>query len=326
MASQHVEVMCPRCREPFEIDPNRGSLPYDCPHCSEPASLSVLLNPNLDPKNAVINKVVLDGDARNAFRCTVGYTSKQSGEINVASGVMVQIEGTFLVATTAHSIPLKLDRVNFAPKTDSGSLERKPQIVRFAKAEGVDVGLIEIEPEGPALIGTECLPLERIADLGCGRPGDMSCLLGYSTKPAADGSPRIFPYFIQGEPLAPRFWDGVEPSLGTIDDAGGLSLDTHALIYFARKDLEHTDTGEPATDDTSNYPFGQSGGGHWLRNAITSPTQLWSPDSLHLFAIQSSWPKRGTFLKAIQIIHWLRLVADTYPNLRPMLGRRFPRL
>jgi hypothetical protein len=47
---------------------------------------------------------------------------------------------------------------------------------------------------------------------------------------------------------------------------------------------------------------------------------------LCLFAIQSSWCKGREHLKAIQIIHWLRLVAETYPELRRELCARFPRL
>jgi hypothetical protein len=40
----------------------------------------------------------------------------------------------------------------------------------------------------------------------------------------------------------------------------------------------------------------------------------------------SSWYRQKSFIKGVQIIYWLRLVCEHYPDLEATLTERFPRL
>lgn len=321
MHTRPVEsVTCPFCRRQFEIDPALGAVPYKCPHCGEQSSITILQQSFFHLLAPVVHQEALAAETEQLRRFSIGYTYQSCGVWQVASGTLVNIGDKFLIATAAHTIPLKTTRINFAPKTPGGRMERKPIVQRLAKSDRTDVGLIEVEPNAPQLIGSEAIPLVRIADLSWGREGDLACLFGYGIRDTG-----LHSYCIECEPTAYRFWPSIAPTLGRIDDEGGLSESVHCLVYYNPGLMDGM--GPHTTIETvrNHTPFGMSGAGLWQRGTLTRPDQLWSPDSLCLFAIQSRWPRRGQFLKAIQVIHWLRLVADTYPELHCQLRQQFPR-
>lgn len=62
-----------------------------------------------------------------------------------------------------------------------------------------------------------------------------------------------------------------------------------------------------------------SGGGFWQRWTSMSTAELWFPCDYQLFAIQSSWNETQGYVRGIQVRHWLDLLKDLYPELRPAI-------
>jgi hypothetical protein len=85
---------------------------------------------------------------------------------------------------------------------------------------------------------------------------------------------------------------------------------------------------EGATDLGTGGPFvcesaeGYSGGGVW--DLGFEPNNLWRPENIRLFAIQSRWHPSSRYLRAIQVVHWLRLIYRDYADLRNCLKEHFP--
>ncbi len=71
-------------------------------------------------------------------------------------------------------------------------------------------------------------------------------------------------------------------------------------------------------------PSGMSGGGLWDQGFETQ--LIWKPEGASLMGIQSAWHPKERYVRAVQIIHWLRLVHQHYPDLRNILEERFPEL
>lgn len=61
-------------------------------------------------------------------------------------------------------------------------------------------------------------------------------------------------------------------------------------------------------------PRGLSGGGFWDQG--WEKEEIWAPERCKLVAIQSRWDPKQRYLRAIQVIHWLRLVYTHNPDLR----------
>ena len=68
-------------------------------------------------------------------------------------------------------------------------------------------------------------------------------------------------------------------------------------------------------------PQGMSGGGVW--QGTQQDGELWSPEGLRLVGIQSSWYAPGKYIRAVQIIHWLKLVHSNLPELRDTIESHF---
>jgi hypothetical protein len=73
-------------------------------------------------------------------------------------------------------------------------------------------------------------------------------------------------------------------------------------------------------------PHGFSGGGVWAF-LQSEPDELFNPQRhVRLYAIQSAWLRDSRLVKCIPIIHWLRLIASTCPDLKETLTQQFPSL
>jgi hypothetical protein len=65
-------------------------------------------------------------------------------------------------------------------------------------------------------------------------------------------------------------------------------------------------------------PHGLSGGGLW---ALPLPRAgaIWSPEDAMLIGIERSWLEHSRIVFCTQMQHWLRLVADDYPDLKDLV-------
>jgi hypothetical protein len=322
-------VVCPWCFETFDIDPAKGALPYSCPNpeCGEQCSIGTLRHPSFDPNASHINHGLTTAAASHIYAFSLPYVSGKTG---MASGTLVQLGSRCLIATTAHSLPSKPERIECVQKREPKDAVRLPHVIRVEKADGVDVGLIELEADAPQLLGMSAITINQIADLGSGRHGARAWLAGYPKQ-------QLVPHYqekgILGfcglitscEPIDPIAWASVD--IGPIDDAPGqLCEEMHALINYSLSEPVYRGLDDKLAAEFAPKPYGMSGGGLWQCFEPTADDALWSPEKLRLIAIQSSWPRQGDHLKTIQVIHWLRLVADTYPELAAELCRQFPRL
>jgi hypothetical protein len=258
------------------------------------------------------------------------FIYRKDAENKVGSGTLVNFGGRCLVATAGHTIPAKPERVKLVPMKPPESVERLPRVINMKSAGDVDVGLVEIETDAPQLLGVKAITIDEIADLSFGRPA-MAWLVGQPEKQQTfDAERRLLSFqrlCLTCEPTDPMTWEAVREQVGKLDDVTGtLAADIHVLIYYDFSEPTYWPLEYTRATDTTPEPPGMSGGGLWQCREATGHDAIWSPDRLCLFAIQSSWPKRGQFLKAIQVIHWLRLVATTYPELCSELQKRFPRL
>ena len=69
-------------------------------------------------------------------------------------------------------------------------------------------------------------------------------------------------------------------------------------------------------------PYGFSGGGLWGYGRKTG--RLWSPDMARIFAIDSSWDPRNSIIRAVKIVHWLRLICSEFADIRDEIASAFP--
>lgn len=186
----------------------------------------------------------------------------------------------------------------------------------------VDVAAFEVEDATPGKAGLEPVDLDRIHDGRTGCPTVKARLIGYpgqwvtplKSLPGVQGF-RALSYGC--EPIEPSRWDAVSKK-------AGLSPDIHVVVDYGDDHVTFEGGGLVSADAPN--PRGMSGGGMFQPPKPTKAKQIWNPADMCLFAIQSSWLDEVGFLKAIQIIHWLKLVAEEYPDLRSELQSRFPRL
>ena len=67
-------------------------------------------------------------------------------------------------------------------------------------------------------------------------------------------------------------------------------------------------------------PYVTSGGGLW--QSEDSGSTVWSPGTMQLIAIQSSWTADREHLRLVQIQHWLQFVQSQYPDLQLEIAGR----
>jgi hypothetical protein len=264
---------------------------------------------------------------------------------NLASGTLVKIGQRLLVATAGHALPDDANathKVTIVPRSES-ELAR-PHVIRLAKSpcDKLDVGLVEIS--STSLDGFACDPigLENVNDIGTGNFDRLCWLYGYPGElcETEDGKPQVIllnPFCIPGKPIGPNQWLPLELEFNEFEPES----ETHVLFIYDRADPPAP--GSDSRVDQLPGAKGLSGGGFWQQFAPTPAEQFWTTERIGLFAIQSSCVVRAPgapsswkdhpqlwnvsdFLLGIQIIYWLQLVAQIYPDLRTELYDRYPRL
>lgn len=89
-------------------------------------------------------------------------------------------------------------------------------------------------------------------------------------------------------------------------------------IYLSFDDRTDADIGV-YTGPRLTHPYGMSGGGIWDSD-VTSEKEIWTPYSAKLIGIQCALGKK--VLRGVQILHWLLLVQQYYPELQPLIEEK----
>jgi hypothetical protein len=322
-------VACCWCKAPFEIVATSTAGAFKCPVCGEPNTLGSLRSPDTKFQGLAYSEHTSKAATANLYRHTAAYRFvKRDGSEEFASGTLVQIGSRYLLATVAHAIPQNLASIVLVKRAELLAIGKVACVTRRSVSEEHDIDVAVFELEGGDLrqLGLEPITLDRIHDAGSGNPNFVTRLCGYPVKwimPKSSPLPNVsitgFHCLSYGcEPIEPARWHAISTRPRTFDEA------VHVVVEFNRDVIDY-DTSLEVPSGLPD-PFGMSGGGLWQRVRAVADDEIWTPDGYCLFGIQSAWLDETNFLKAIQVIHWLNLVADTYSDLRGELEERFPRL
>ena len=317
-------VACPYCRARFEVEPTSTAGAFKCPKCGQPLTLGALRNPDFRPEAMAIAEAASTASMHNLYPHTAAYVFiNQAGEQKIGSGTLVEVSGRCFLATVAHTVPRNVADIWLVKKVQFVSPERLTCVTRREASDNIDVAVFEIESRAVERTGMKPISLDRIHDGRTGNPDFKAKLLGFPDKWTCPNKPSPgvlgFVALTYGcEPVEPSRWPAISTIPGTFDEGRDIVFEFNSDVIEYESDLP-VPAGLPD-------PFGMSGGGLWQRSSAVKDTDIWTADDLCLFGIQSSWLIEKGFLKAVQIIHWLKLLADKYPDVHDELCDRFPRL
>ncbi len=260
-----------------------------------------------------------NGVTLDLYKYSTSYTSVSENGSQVASGTVVDIGGRVFIATVRHGIPADVRQIGLVGKAPTFG-DRSRWILGSVKHDYLDIGAIEISSAALDELNLKALPLNRIINIGPGEPAFKSRVVGYPWDFRAEHFPQKgvlgFKALSYGcEVRHVSAWDKLRIA----------DLDPYSSIvaYYEQEDNIDWST-DPVISSTAPHPSGMSGGGYWQRDAPLSDKELWHPDGYFLFGIQTGWEPKVSHLCAIQIIHWLKLVADAYAETASVIKARFP--
>jgi len=318
-------VKCPWCENPFDVIPNSSASGFKCPHCAIESSLGSLRNPNLNPNALALAEFTSLAATENVYRSTAAYVFiDKTGVENVASGTVVEFGDLRLLATVAHSVPKNLDSIELVKRSKLIHPSRINCVTRRVAHTSLDLALFELDPNSLAQANLEAVGVDRILDAGVGNTSRKSRLCGYPSAHIVEnhlvrGVRAMFALCYGCETIEASRWKNV------VKNPDSLKSDLHVVVEYNPDVVDSTSVTLPVPSGLPR-PYGMSGGGLWQRDSLAKDDEIWSADAYCLFAIQAAIFVDKPFLKATQIIHWLKLVADNYPKLRGDLESRFPRL
>jgi hypothetical protein len=250
--------------------------------------------------------------------------SEDLSKWGIFSGTFVKIKDRIFVCTASHCLKdNSLTRYWFVDDETRYHHEARPSMIAVHRSinDPPDVGIIELDPAAFRLQSTkQPCSIERVKIRGTGRRDYPVTLIG---------TPREQMRFwregrsIMAEVVGatwncttedPKKWPRVDPSA---DPQFDIMLEYPSGIDKTRR----LDTNSPtALPD----PEGMSGGGLWDRGFAGKT--LWNPADAFLIGVQTAWLPESRYVRAVQIVHWLRLVHQHYPDLRHTLKEQFPEL
>ncbi len=252
------------------------------------------------------------------------------GNWEIFSGTLVEVGDRLLVATASHCVrtataPTRYWILGDQPRFRS---EGVPAVLASWNTSGdrPDVGILELDQAGwqQFSLKTPC-PLSRIRNAGLGRSQRSVSLIGspgqYVEQDIRNGAKGLKAVVTGYSTVS---LDETEWSNYSISPAPAPDLDI--ILDYPAGDAHTTrlDTGEPIVLPN---PVGMSGGGLWDQGfGINGQDTLWTHDDAFLFGIQSAWHERQRYVRAVQVIHWVRLVHRHYTSLRNTLEQQFPEL
>jgi hypothetical protein len=317
------------CKEPFELDPSLAALGFRCPHCGDDNHYETMKDPFDSPHAFDIHRHSSPAIADDLYSHSLIYVTEWNGQLETASGVVVEICSRLFLATASHTIrPNAGRRVQFVSKRPGLDGLRVPIIAQNKLDQDyIDVGVLELaRSDSFDQLGVEPLPLVRVSDMTNGDATSPARVLGYPdewikpTRTSAGMQMGCLAQSLGSFVVAPEHWKAVEK------ETNYPQIDRDIVLSFDRNSDYIDYTPELGLAKAPPNPRGMSGGGIWQPPERLRDGEIWHPERSHLIGIQYDWPTWGRFLRAVQIIHWLKLVADTFPELSQTLHDLYPRL
>lgn len=230
---------------------------------------------------------------------------------DVGSGTLIQIATRFFIATAGHNLAGVPDKCLYMGYSKEKVYEQLPFVRRKPSANerepDPDVGYVEILPETAVLMNEkEFLPLNRIGPFTGSWPTRVF-LTGFPAQMVPLESA-----------LKNRFDLSAIGYLTEIRKASELACQhDESRDIFIDYDLNSVFV-EKQPGMAMPKPGGLSGGGLWAL-PINYQAELWRPNDTMLIGIERSWLENSSSVRCTQIQHWLRCVADDYPDLREIV-------
>jgi hypothetical protein len=249
------------------------------------------------------------------------FTPRGEGAPFLSSGTLVSICDRLFICTASHCVSRTDDHVWVLSGEPTISTDPHILIVNkgyYLDDNDPDVGFLELgTDDATEFLKKEACPVDRLAIRGIGRPFRPTILIGcpdaYLKREEQNGCvsflPQTFGYIVVPKP-ANEWHTVINPDPRK-----------HIILDYPDTSGERTDNGQQAH---LPIPVGMSGGGLWDHGF--EDNVIWTSDSARLIGIQSSWHPTLRYAKAIQIVHWLRLIHANYPDLRPTLEAQFGQL
>ncbi len=247
---------------------------------------------------------------QHTFNFLVGILQfKTDGSVFVGSGITIEIEGHFFIATAAHNLSGSRDSELVIVKSSNASDERIAYRRRcsseMAPEYEVDVGFLEISPDEALSFDKRFLRLSRLKPF-TNHTENSVFLSGYpaSVIPAEKASRGVFQLGAVGyltTTRVPVVQEGYNDSKDIYVDyePKAIRVDTHEHIH-------------------TPGPYGLSGCGIWAFPPIREG-KVWSPEESVLIGIERSWLRNRQLVVGTQIQHWIEIVATHYNDLqRPL--------
>ena len=239
-----------------------------------------------------------------------------------ASGIMFKILDRIIIATAGHVIPNDPSG-RIWPVVRSVRHEKNgfPAYPKFARHPDFDVGYLEVHPEGAERYfgHHEYANLSQISCRGFGRedrsvivvgsPGEHVQVTKHDSNTGTYNA-KVMAYWTV--PLLPNEW----PAVPSADRPADTNID-----IFLSYPTDDTIAAKGFDPINLPHPGGMSGGGIWDQEF--KEDAIWDPTAIKLIGIQSCWHRKDRYLRAIQIVHWLRLIYRDFEDLRPILSTTF---
>jgi len=257
-------------------------------------------------------------------------TKNEDKRGDLFSGVLIEIDNRYFVATAAHCVQKRKTERPYWILSPQRTYESdiRPRVISsyfnnesFKKTE-YDVGVIEFDKKELSDICPHLIPigLDRVSIQGTGRHLHYSILVG---SPCVSGQ-------FDRDPTGKWIGYGakvialVTQPLSDADECfhAGYDPNVDMVLDYRHKPGEIIDCETKSCIELPHLE-GMSGGGLWdLGFGNESSSSIWSPQNVMLTGIQSRWLE-NRYAVSTQIIHWLRLLYDNYPELQSHLEERF---
>jgi hypothetical protein len=320
-------VNCPWCSEEYEIDLGLAAFSYRCPHCNQQSSIQGFEKPFEHPRRIELHQEASRAVAWHLFQFTLAMRYRADCEDKIATGVLVDIGERHFLATAGHVLNATTPKhTRFVSKAHNLSAPLNVEMLNVQRREfeDVDVGFIELaDCEAYHALEAAALTLDRVIDAKTGDPNRQTRVYGYpvaALRFTDAGVCKLHNVSLTTKPVPPQLWESIA------DETRHPDVSNDIVLSFDRSDDFWCDGPDEVKGDAPPEPFGMSGGGCWQGTFDAESAGIWSPDNVCLYGIQSQWPERGRFLRAVQIAHWLRLVADSNNDLNEELVERYPRI
>lgn len=237
------------------------------------------------------------------------------------SGTLVSIASRLFIATASHCLDNEGCPDRYRVVADDGRLSDEGSAalitIRGTSGHRPDVGLIELDSDSYSTFCPKpAIPISRITTdnienrlaMLMGTPAESVKILTDRMSAVASG--------YNSSPIDEAEWPRINPEKHDLDK----TIDM--LMRYPNHSPDIRDETGIHTDLPD--PRGMSGGGLWDHGLATS--HVWSVEDSRLAGIQSAWfPKRG-YVRIVRVMHWLALVRQHYPSLRPQIESHFPEL